>query len=88
MEQRLSFDKIRELVAAETTNALAAGRAGLGIAALGGVCLLIRAGVLFYGKSQIRKAVNLYNNGALYSQNAIEMQYGFSGNGIFLTLSF
>lgn len=39
-------------------------------------------------KSQIRKAVRLYNNGRMYSQNAIEMQYGFSGNGVFLTLSF
>ena len=66
----------------------AAGAAGIGIAAVGGVCLLIRAGVLFYGKSQIRKAVNMYNNGALYSQNAIEMRYGFTGNGVFLSFNF
>lgn len=73
----------------EDSDALAAaGRAGLGIAALGGVCLLIRAGVLFYGKSQIRKAVNMYNNGALYSHNAINMEYGFYGSGIYLTFNF
>lgn len=54
----------------------------------GGCCLLASWGINAYGKAQIRKAVRLYNNGALYSQNAIEMQYGFSGNGIFLTLSF
>lgn len=66
----------------------ASGAAGLGIAAVGGVCLLIRACVLMYGKAQVRKAVNLYNNGALYSQNAIEMKYGVTGNGVYLSFNF
>lgn len=65
-----------------------AGNVGVGIMAFGGAWLLARIGVNTFGKAQIRKAVNMYNNGALYSQNAIEMQYGFSGNGVFLTLSF
>lgn len=66
----------------------ATGAAGLGIAAVGGACLLIRACVLMYGKSRVRKAVNLYNNGALYSQNAIEINYGFTGNGAYLSFNF
>lgn len=64
------------------------GVAGLGIAAVGGVCLLIRAGVLMYGKAQVRKAVNLYNNGALYSNNGIDMEYGFTGTGVYLSFKF
>lgn len=64
------------------------GAAGLGIAAVGVGCLLVRACVLMYGKLQVRKAVNMYNNGALYSQNVIEMNYGFTGNGVFLSLNF
>lgn len=40
------------------------------------------------GKSKIRKAVNLYNNGRMYSQGNVEMEYGLGGNGVFLTFSF
>lgn len=60
---------------------------GLKIAAVGGAVLLVGIGVKSYGKIQIRKAVNMYNNGALYTQNAIEMNYGFTGNGVFLSLN-
>lgn len=57
--------------------------AGTGIA-------LIAAGNIrsSIGKAKIRKAVNLYNNGRMYSQNNIEMEYGLTGNGAYITLSF
>lgn len=53
-----------------------------GAVAVGGVLMIFLPQSI--GKSKIRKAVNLYNNGKLYSQ----IDYGFSGNGIYLTLSF
>lgn len=63
-------------------NTLIVGSALMGC---GIVSLLIGEVILpSIGKSKIRKAVNLYNNGKLYSQ----IDYGFSGNGIYLTLSF
>lgn len=65
-----------------------AGKIGLAATATGIVLYLIKAGIIVYGKSNIRKAVNLYNNGALYSQNAIDMEYGFYGSGVFLTFNF
>lgn len=40
------------------------------------------------GKTKIRKAVNLYNNGRMYSQNNMEMEYGLTGNGAYLTFRF
>lgn len=65
-----------------------AGRIGAVTTAIGGAVLLLRTGVLIYGKSQIRKAVNLYNNGRMYSQGDIDMEYGLGGNGVYLTFSF
>lgn len=63
-------------------NTLIVGSALMGC----GIVSLLIGGVILpsIGKSKIRKAVNLYNNGKLYSQ----IDYGFSGNGIYLTLSF
>ena len=61
---------------------------GVGLMALGGALFVVRSGVRTYGKAQIRKAVNLYNNGALYTSNALELEYGFTGNGLYLSLSF
>lgn len=40
------------------------------------------------GKAKIRKAVNLYNNGRMYSQGDIDMEYGLGGNGVYLTFLF
>lgn len=40
------------------------------------------------GRSKIRKAVDLYNNGRMYSQNDINLKFGFTGNGICMALSF
>lgn len=40
------------------------------------------------GKAKIRKAVNLYNNGRMYSQGDINLEYGLGGNGVYLTFSF
>ena len=40
------------------------------------------------GKSYIRKAVNLYNNGDIYTQNSIESEYGLTGNDVYFTLQF
>lgn len=58
---------------------------GAAMMSCGFTILFIRGVILpSIGKSKIRKAVNLYNNGKLYSQ----IDYGFSGNGIYLTLSF
>lgn len=60
-----------------------------GVLAGAGIALIaagnIRSSI---GKAKIRKAVNLYNNGRLYSQNNIEMEYGLTGNGAYITLSF
>lgn len=49
---------------------------------------IIRPIVLAHAKSNIRKAVNLYNNGIMYSQNGLELNYGFTGNGVYLSLNF
>ncbi len=48
---------------------------------------MINKAVVSSGKAKIRKAVNLYNNGRMYSQS-VEINYGLTGNGIYLTLSF
>lgn len=59
----------------------------------GGIALIVaenlmEKAILASGKAKIRKAVNLYNNGRMYSQSDIELNYGLTGNGVFLTLSF
>lgn len=48
---------------------------------------LMEKAIISSGKAKIRKAVNLYNNGRMYSQS-VEIDYGLTGNGIYLTLSF
>ena len=54
-----------------------------------GVALIIIGGIRSsIGKAKIRKAVNLYNNGRMYSQSNLEMEYGLTGNGAYITLSF
>ena len=50
--------------------------------------LIMEPMVLAHGKAKVRKAVNLYNNGKMYSQNTIDIEYGFRGNGVFLTFRF
>lgn len=40
------------------------------------------------GRAKIRKAVNLYNNGRMYSQSDYEIEYGLTENGIYLSFWF
>lgn len=40
------------------------------------------------GKARVRKAVNLYNERQLYSQNGFEMEYGLTNNGVYLCFRF
>lgn len=59
----------------------------------GGIVLIVaenlmEKAILSSGKTKIRKAVNLYNNGRMYSQNGVEMEYGLTGNGVYLSFSF
>ena len=59
----------------------------------GGIVLIVaenlmEKAILSSGKAKIRKAVNLYNNGRMYSQNGVEMEYGLTANGVYLTFSF
>lgn len=59
----------------------------------GGVALIVaenlmQKAIFSSGKTKIRKAVNIYNNGRLYSQTDLELNYGFTPNGIYLTLQF
>ncbi|MBQ8957233.1 MAG: hypothetical protein IJ057_01810 [Bacteroidales bacterium] len=59
----------------------------------GGIALIVaenlmEKAIVSSGHAKIRKAANLYNNGRMYSQGDIELDYGFTGNGVFLTLSF
>lgn len=49
---------------------------------------LMEKAVLSSGRAKIRKAVNLYNNGRMYSQSDLEMEYGLTGNGVYLTVKF
>jgi hypothetical protein len=49
---------------------------------------LMEKAVLSSGKAKIRKAVNLYNNGRMYSQSDYEIEYGLTGNGIYFSLWF
>ena len=49
---------------------------------------LMEKAVLSSGRAKIRKAVNLYNNGRMYSQSNLELEYGLTGNGAYFTLSF
>lgn len=57
------------------------GGCGLGLIVSGIVCYPI-------GKTRIRKAVDLYNNGSAYSQSNLEFEYGLTGNGVYLSFSF
>lgn len=59
----------------------------------GGVVLIVaenlmEKAIISSGKSKIRKAVNLYNNGRMYSQGNYELEYGLTWNGVYVTLSF
>lgn len=58
------------------------GLAAIGIGWLG---LRIQSST---GRNKIQKAVDLYNNRNLRSQNGIELEYGLTGNGIYFALSF
>lgn len=49
---------------------------------------LMEKAIISSGKAKIRKAVNLYNNGRMYSQSNLEMEYGLTSNGVFLTFKF
>lgn len=58
----------------------------------GGIVLILAENVmekaiLSSGKAKIRKAVNLYNNGRMYSQN-VEIDYGLTANSVYLSFSF
>lgn len=57
------------------------GGLGVGLIVTGGICSSV-------GKAKIRKAVDLYNNGRLYSYNRLELEYGLTGNGVFMSFSF
>lgn len=65
----------------------------IGLWLIGGGTVLIIAenlmekAMISSGKAKIRKAVNLYNNGRMYSQS-VEINYGLTGNGVYLTFSF
>jgi hypothetical protein len=59
----------------------------------GGIALIVAENLMekalfSSGKTKIRKAVNLYNNGRMYSQGDINLEYGLGGNGVYLTFSF
>lgn len=63
---------------------------GGGIVLLAVAETLIEKSVISSGQKKIRKSVDLYNNNnrALRSQNVLEIDYGLTGNGVFLTFSF
>lgn len=63
------------------------GKVGIGCIAVGGTCLAIKLIGKASGRSKIRKAVNLYNNGRMYSQS-LEIDYGLTANGVYLSFSF
>ena len=59
----------------------------------GGIALIVaenlmEKAILSSGKTKIRKAVNLYNNGRMYSQGDIDLEYGLGGKGVYLTVWF
>lgn len=59
----------------------------------GGIALIVaenlmEKAVFSSGKTKIRKAVDLYNNGRMYSKSELEMEYGLTGNGVYLTFRF
>ena len=66
----------------------------IGLWLIGGGTVLIIAenlmekAMISSGKAKIRQAVNLYNNGRMYSEIELEMEYGLTGNGVFLTFRF
>ena len=49
---------------------------------------LMEKAVLSSGRAKIRKAVNLYNNGRMYSQGDVDLEYGLGGNRFYLTFWF
>lgn len=54
-----------------------------------GIGLIVTGAILpSVGKTKIRTAVNLYNNGQMYSQKGKQIECGFTGNGIRLALTF
>ena len=65
---------------------------GLWLIGGGAVLLLVEnlweRSKLSSGRTQIQKAVDLYNNGDKRSQTIMEIDYGLTGNGVNFTLSF
>ena len=49
---------------------------------------IIEKSIRSSGRTKIRKSVDLYNNGDLRSQDIMEMEYGFTCNGVYFTLFF
>ena len=64
------------------------GKTGLVTTGIGCALLFAKAAVNASGKAKIRKAVNLYNNGRMYSQSSVEMQYGLTANSVYVTFRF
>ena len=58
------------------------GTCGVGLIITGSVCSPSA------GRAKIRKAVNLYNNGRMYSESELELEYGLTDNGVYMTFRF
>jgi hypothetical protein len=63
-------------------------KVGLGI--VGGAAAMIVVGVScnLSGKAKISKAVDLYNNGKMYSSTPIMLNFGLTQNGVGLAINF
>ncbi len=61
---------------------------GLGLIGGGAGSLVIGGLRTSIGKAKIRKAVDLYNNGKLYSSVCVELNFGLTQNGLGIAFNF
>lgn len=61
---------------------------GASFVVVGGGILITRAALISSGKKNIRKAIDLYNNGKMYSHQSVDVECGLAGSNVYLTFWF
>jgi len=63
-------------------------KVGLGLVGGGAALIVIGSSRDLSGNAKIRKAVDLYNNGKMYSSLPVELKFGLTQNGLGIALNF
>jgi hypothetical protein len=73
---------------ARLSDDIGSAKAGFWLAGGGAAMIVVGVSCNLSGKAKISKAVDLYNNGKLYSQTPVILNFGLTQNGIGLAINF